>query len=122
MAIVLDLSSEELGEERLQRFAFGLNRALSDAEGLRSEVAEAPAEAGDRGAALVVGKILLEVLKSAGAAALIEVLGAWLTQEPSIRVKMTLPSGTVVEVDARNVDSEELRRVLRDVSGPGAAA
>lgn len=69
-----------------------------------------------------MGKILLEVLKSAGAAALIEVLGAWLTQEPSIRVKMTLPSGTVVEVDARNVDSEELRRVLRDVSGPGAAA
>lgn len=116
MAVELDISSTEMSEERLQRFVFGLDGALSDAGGLRSSVAEEPGQAGDRGAALVIGKILLEVFKSSGGAALIEVLGAWLSQEPSVKTKLTLPNGTVIEIDARNVHSDEVRRMLQDVA------
>jgi hypothetical protein len=76
MAIELDISSDSLDDESLQAFARDLNHALQEADGVVAELGRHDAIQGDRGGALIIGKILLDLAKSSAAGALIETLGA----------------------------------------------
>jgi len=113
MPIELDLTSDALDDETLQAIALDLNRALRDADGVQSEVAHDAAIQGDRGGALVVGRILMEVLKSSAAAALIETLGAYFNREKSLKGTINLPNGTVIEIDSKNLRSQEFEQALQ---------
>ena len=112
MAIALHLSAADMDPDTLDSITRDLNEALGDVAGARSELAARPLEAGERGAAVVIGTILLDVLKSSAAGSLIEVLGAWFNRERSIEGTITAPDGRVITINAKNLDSAEFQSAL----------
>lgn len=121
MSIELDLNSDTLPTERLDRFVRDLNLALGESGALRSELATIPSKEDEKGAATVLGKILLEVLKTSAAGALIETLGAFFNREKSVVGKITFPNGTVIEVNAKNLASGEFETTLNSLVAQSAA-
>ncbi len=113
MAIELDISSDSLDDESLQAFARDLNQVLQEADGVVAELGHHEAIQGDRGGALIIGKILLDLAKSSAAGALIETLGAYFNRERSVQGKISMPDGTILEIDARNLRSGEFEQTLQ---------
>ncbi len=115
MAIELDISSDSLDDENLQAFARDLKQALQEADGVVAELGHHEAIQGDRGGALIIGKILLDLAKSSAAGALIETLGAYFNRERSVQGKISMPDGTILEIDARNLRSGEFEQTLQAI-------
>lgn len=86
---------------------------MQEADGVVAELGHHEAIQGDRGGALIIGKILLDLAKSSAAGALIETLGAYFNRERSVQGKISMPDGTILEIDARNLRPGEFEQTLQ---------
>jgi hypothetical protein len=101
--------------ERLAALTRDFTRDLSRAGMSPSLNVEAP-PSGARGDPITLGQITLGLVTSGAVVALIECVKAYLTRERSLVVKITKPDGTVLEVNARNVDDVGTKQALSVIS------
>lgn len=117
-AMAVSLSAN-LPPARLDALARDLARDLARTGTVRAAPAETPTEAGERGVASQLGELVLEALGGAGvkvaaeaAKSIAEVLKAYLVREKSLKIVMTRPDGTKLEIDARNVSVNAIAAAL----------
>jgi hypothetical protein len=113
---LLELSAS-IPESRLAQITQDLSRDLARA-GVIAKLVEAPSAPGERGDAVTLGQIALELISSGAVAALIECLKAYLSRERSLTIKLTHPGGSQVEVTSRNIDTAVLQRALTASTHP----
>lgn len=102
----------ELAPARLDDLTLDLMRDLGRI-GTQARPVEAQARPGERGVVSTIGNFVIETLLSGkSAAALLEVLKAYVAREKSLRVSITKPDGTKVEIDAKNVGSATVAEFL----------
>src|SRR5262249_5908110 len=107
--------SSDAPPERLAALTRDFTRDLSRAGMSPSMVAEPPSP-GARGDAVTLGQITLALVTTGAITALIECVKAYLTRERSLVVKISKPDGTVLEVNARNVDDAGTKEALSAIS------
>ncbi len=108
----LHFTSDKLTPDQVDMIAHDLCLDLSDTGEVRAEAESRALEAGERGVATVIGGIVVELLKTSAVTKLIEVLGSYLSQEPSMVAKMDLGNGVVVELNSKSVRSEDFAATL----------
>jgi hypothetical protein len=108
--LTLSLSAN-LPETRLSQLTRDLRRDLSR-EGIKARVAEAPAVSGERGEPITLGVLVLALVTSGAAKALIGCLKAYLSREPALVIKLKRADGVQIEVNARNVGAPAVHAAL----------
>jgi hypothetical protein len=107
--------SSDAPPERLAALTRGFTRDLSRA-GMSPSLNVEPPPSGARGEAIAFGQITLALVTSGAVTALIECVKAYLARERSLVVKITKPDGTMLEVNARNVDDVGTKQALSAIS------
>jgi len=107
--------SSDAPPERLAALTRDFTRDLSRA-GLSPLAPVEPPAAGARGDVVTLGQITLALVTSGAVVALIDCVKAYLTRERSLVVKISKPDGTVLEVNARNVDDAGTKQALSAIS------
>jgi Effector Associated Constant Component 1 len=114
------IATADIPETKLDALTRDLARDLSNNRGVRAKLSEAPAGQGERGAASKIGEIVVDFiggtgLKAAGevAATLAEVLKAYLLREKTLKIRIVLPDGTKVSLDAKNISVGSIETVVR---------
>ena len=107
--------SSDAPPERLAALTRDFTRDLSRAGMSPSVPAEAP-ESGARGEVVTLGQITLALVTSGAVVALIDCIKAYLTRERSLVVKISKPDGTVLEVNARNVNDAGTKQALSAIA------
>lgn len=108
----LQLESDRLTQAQVDAITQDICLDLSDTGEVRADPEARALAPGERGVATVIGGIAIELLKTAGVTKMIEVLGAYLTQEPSMTAKVTMADGTVIELSGQNVRSPEFQTTV----------
>lgn len=109
----------DLAPSQLDGLARDLRRDLSRA-GARAQPVEMPAGPGERGVVANIGWFFIEAVGAKTATAVLEVVKAYLTREKTLRLSLTKPDGTKIEIDAKNVSSArvaEFLGVARSITG-----
>ncbi len=120
MLLDIELNSTELSNDKLHSVTQRLRRALDEERGVSADLKRAATGEGDKGAAVAIGAIVMEVLKASGTAAIIEVLGNFLTREKSLKGTITFPDGRKVELTTTNLETDEFHRALNLMAADGA--
>ena len=109
----------KLPDARLDALARDLARDLGRTGAVRAAPAEAPTQPGERGVAAAIGEILLEAAGGAGAKlaaeaakAVADVLKAYLVRERSLKIVITRPDGSRLEIDAKNMKVDAIAAAL----------
>lgn len=117
-AMTVSLSAN-LPPARLDALARELACDLARTGAVRAAPAEAPTGEGERGVASKIGELVLEELGGAGvkvaagaAKSITEVLKAYLLREKSLKIVLTRPDGTKVEINAKNVSVDAIAATL----------
>lgn len=108
----LQLSAPGLTEDEVDMLAQDMSLDLSDSGALKAVPETRDLAQGERGVATVIGGVVIELMKTAGVAKLIEVVGAYLTQEPKMEAKITLDNGAEIVLNASNVRSKDFEATL----------
>ena len=102
----------ELAPERLDGLTRDLMLDLNQL-GMRAQPVEAVLGPGERGVMAEIGRFVIEALLGGNAAAnLLDVIKAYLSRERTLRVSISKPDGTRIEVDAKNIDSGVVAQFL----------
>lgn len=81
--------------------------------GVRALPVEAPADPGQRGVMISVGKFIIDTfLGDKTASAVLEIVKAYLTREKSMSLSVVKPDGTIIKIDANNVSSTAVAEFL----------
>ena len=104
---------------RLDALTRDLARDLARSGVVRAAPAEAKTGPGERGVAAKIGEVVLDAVGGAGvkvaaeaARAIADVLKAYLLRERSLRIVLTRPDGSKIEVDARNMSVDAIAAML----------
>jgi hypothetical protein len=101
----------DLPPGRLDALARDLARDLSRT-GATAVQAQGKAAPGERGIAAEIGKLVIEGLGGKAATAALDVVKAYFVRERSLKIVLSKPDGTKVEIDAKNVGSAEVAAFL----------
>jgi len=111
--ISLVLESGELGESAIRAQELALRRMLREnADECEILEEKTTATTGAKGDPITVGLIVMALIKSGAAVALLNCLKALFLREKKLKIKVTTKDGRTVELDATNVDSEAVRQQL----------
>jgi hypothetical protein len=120
------VATADIPEAKLDALTRDLARDLSKHRGVMAKLPEVPAGQGERGVASKIGEIVVDFiggtgLKAAGevAATLAEVLKAYLVREKTLKIRIALPDGTKVSLDARNISVASIETVVRALGKSG---
>jgi len=113
-SLTLSLSAP-LPEARVARLARDLERDLNR-KGIKAFPVEALPTPGNRGEPVTLGVLALAFITGGSVRALIECLKVYMSREPSITVKLNRSNGTQVEVNARNVDTADIRATVEAIA------
>jgi hypothetical protein len=120
------IATADIPEEKLDALTRDLARDLSRNRGMMAKLPEVPAGQGERGVASKIGEIVVDFIGGAGlktagevAATLAEVLKAYLVREKTLKIRMALPDGTKVSLDARNMSVASIETVVRALGKSG---
>jgi hypothetical protein len=97
----------------------GLTRNLArdlNRHGIKAHLEESALTPGARGEPVTLGVLALALVTSGTIKALIECLKAYLSREHSLTIKLERTDGSQVEVNARNVDTADIRATLEAVA------
>ena len=127
MATQLGLTlTADLPAQRLDALARDLARDLSRSGMARAKPAELPTGPGERGVGAKIGELLLDAIGGAGlktvaevAKGLTDVLKAYLVREKSLKIELTLPDGTKLSLDAKNMKAETIESVISTLRKAG---
>lgn len=108
--LAISLSADVTGA-RLAQLTRDLERDLSRS-GIRTRPVEAPPIQGEKGEPVTLGVLTLALITHGAVTTLVECLKAYLSRERTLTFKFTLPNGTQVEVNARNVGMPAVREAL----------
>jgi hypothetical protein len=106
-----------ISDERLSTVARELARDLIRA-GIEARPVEAATARGERGDPVTLGALALALITSKAVTALIECLKAYFARERTLIVKIKRPDGTVIEVNAKNVDDPVIEQRLYAAASP----
>jgi Effector Associated Constant Component 1 len=120
------VATADIPEAKLDALTRDLARDLSKHRGVMAKLPEVPAGQGERGIASKIGEIVVDFiggtgLKAAGevAATLAEVLKAYLVREKTLKIRIALPDGTKVSLDAKNISVASIETVVRALGKSG---
>jgi len=120
------VATADIPEAKLDALTRDLARDLSKHRGVMAKLPEVPAGQGERGVASKIGEIVVDFiggtgLKAAGevAATLAEVLKAYLVREKTLKIRIALPDGTKVSLDARNISVASIETIVRALGRSG---
>jgi ribosomal protein L14 len=110
---------------RLDALTRDLARDLTRSGAFKAKPIEVQAGPGERGVAAKIGELLLEAIGGAGlktvaetAKVLGEVLKAYLVREKTLKIELTLPDGTKVVLDAKNMSVSAIESALAALRRP----
>lgn len=112
--LMMNLSAA-LPDAKLAQLTRDLERDLSRM-GIRTRSVEASSVPGERGEPVTLGVLALALITHGAVTAMIECFKAYLSREHTLTVKLTRPDGTVIDVNARNVDTPAVREALEIAS------
>jgi hypothetical protein len=102
----------DLAPDRLDMLGRDLMRDVDRIGALTRPVVTMGGE-GERGVIAAVGTFLIDsLLNNKTAAALLEVIKAYIAREKSLRISVIRPDGTKIEIDAKNVSSVAVAEFL----------
>jgi len=120
------IATADIPEAKLDALTRDLARDLSRNRGVMAKLPEEPAGQGERGVASKIGEIVVDFIGGAGlktagevAATLAEVLKAYLVREKTLKIRIVLPDGTKVSLDARNISVASIETVVRALGKSG---
>jgi hypothetical protein len=114
IALSADISPARL-DALTRDFARDLGRS-----GMSARPAEGKPEPGERGLLTEIGKLVIDHVSGGLVGGAMDVVKAYLVREKSLRLVVTRPDGTHIEIDARNVGSDAVAAFLgaaRHVAG-----
>lgn len=110
---------------RLDALTRDLARDLTRSGAVKAMPIVAPPAPGERGVAAKIGEVLLEAIGGAGlktvaetAKILGEVLKAYLVREKTLKIELTMPDGTKVVLDAKNMSVSAIEAALAALRKP----
>jgi len=112
MNLELQLSSSELDPEDLQALTRRLCDSIIDATDIEVEIPNGVAIENTRGLTVILSTIVLAFLNKGAAVALCDVLKAYISREPSLKLGIKKPDGTTIILEASNISPEKLQALL----------
>ena len=112
MNLELQLSSSELDAQDLQALIRKLCDSITDATDIEAEILSGAAVENTRGEIVTLGVIALAFLTKGAAVALCDVLKAYFSREPSLKMGIKKPDGTTITLEASNINPEKLQTLL----------
>ncbi len=106
------LTSTQMTPGQIDMVAQDMSLDMSDSGDVDAKPETRALAPGERGVATVIGGVVIELLKTSGVTKIIEVLGAYLTQEPTMEAKITLDTGAEIVLNAKNVHSKDFEQTL----------
>lgn len=112
--LILKLDDTQVSGSRLQQESIQLERLIASQPELLVERPPEPAmEAGQRGAALELAKLIITPLAGEAAKALANALGIYLQpKRHDTAVKMTGADGTTIEITGASLSADELESTI----------
>ncbi len=108
----IELTSATMTPGQIDMVAQDMSLDLSDTGEVDAKPESRDLAPGERGVATVIGGVVIELLKTSGVTKMIEVLGAYLAQEPSMEAKVKLGNGAEIVLNSKNVRSKEFEDTL----------
>lgn len=115
MELELILTSPLLRDETVTTLTRDLARTLEREPEINVEIPTRPPSEGSKGEPITIGLLLLTFISSGAAVALLNVLKSYVERERSLRIILKKADGTHVEVDAKNLNEEQERRILEQL-------
>jgi hypothetical protein len=112
MTVNLNLSAEEMDAEDLHELARELSNSVNEHTELQSSLPDEPIAPGQRGAALLVGKLVLDAVSSSAAGHLLGVLKSYIERRPELEIELEGGDGRKLRFVAKNFDPEQADRTL----------
>ena len=120
MVITLELSSEELNDEDLQKLTNELRKTLIEEAGIDAElvkeISEDVSEEGTRGKPrgepITIGLLALTFLTSGAAVAMFDVFKSLFDRRKYLELEMTREDGKKINIKAENISLEDLKGFL----------
>ena len=112
MNLELHLSSSELDPEELQDLTRNLCDSITDETEIEAEIPSGESIANTRGDVVTLGVIAMAFLTKGAAVALCDVLKAYVSREPSLKLGIKKSDGTTISLEASNINPEKLQTLL----------
>ena len=112
MTLELQLSCSELDPKDLQTLTRQLCNSIIDETDIEAEIPSGVAVEDTRGEIVTLGVIALAFLSKGAAVALCNVLKAYFSREPSLKIGIKKPDGTIITLEAHNISPEKLQTLL----------
>jgi hypothetical protein len=117
MELKLMLSSEALGESKLQDMTRDLCRTLNRQPDISAKIPEGMPLPGEKGDPITVGTILLALISSGAAVAMFDTLKAYFQRNKNLAVKIVSANGETTEITAQNLNKDQCDKLIRKISG-----
>ena len=112
MDTTLILGAGDLEGQELQALTRELAANLNRETDARAILPEGAGPLGARGDAALIGQIVLTVMSTGTAAALLGVLKAFFERRPSLRVAIRRPDGSELEITASGLERQRLDQTV----------
>ena len=112
MNLELQLSSSELDPQDLQALTRQLCQKITDETDIEAEIPSGESIANTRGDVVTLGVIAMAFLTKGAAVALCDVLKAYVSREPSLKLGIKKSDGTTISLEASNINPEKLQTLL----------
>lgn len=108
----LSISSSELNEDALQNLTLELLRTIDQETDVIPTLPEKPSKIGEKGEPITLGVIVLALITSGTAVAVIRAIQSYLERIPSLIVKFKHKDGQELEIQAKNVRPDQIDRTM----------
>jgi hypothetical protein len=112
MNLELQLSSSELDPQDLQALTRQLCQKITDEAEIEATIPSCESIENTRGDVVTLGVIAIAFLTKGAAVALCDVLKAYVSREPSLKLGVKKPDGTTITLEASNINPEKLQTLL----------
>ena len=118
MELEIKVDSRDLTDEEVQEATYDIHRTLGEEHGLSSTVPQQEPRPGAKGEGLTIGVLVVTLLTSKAALALIGVLKAHLSRSKRVRIMIRSKAGeTIIDADdLRSKDPKALAAIVAAAS------
>jgi hypothetical protein len=117
MSITLDINHSELDQEGLDQLTQELCLLIDDETDIEPELVSIEGKQGTKAADVItIGSVLLTFLSSGSAVALFGIIKAYFERQPALELTFKNEQGLDVKVNAKNVDSADIQKLIIQLS------
>lgn len=115
MDVTLHLSSSALDQEELDAMTRQLAQSLDDETDLAPVLPAGNSAPGAKGDPITIGTLILTFISSGAAVALINVLKAYVSRDPSMKIDLKRPDGSTLTLSTQNMADEQVQKTLAQI-------